>query len=83
MNNEIGAVGHPRTTLLTANDNGIFEATAPIGNGQATICARNVSNGSIYVMWYDSSRHGFIVSNVLSGTGATKGSVVAAHYVSM
>ena len=83
MNNEIGAVGHPITTVLTYNQSGIFATTKePIGpSGQATICGRDIGTGSIYVLWYDGSRNGFVVAAVIIGSAPVSNARVTVHYV--
>lgn len=69
--------------MLTYNAQGVFATTKePIGpSGQATICGRDIGTGSIYVLWYDGSRLGFVVTAVIVGSAPVINARVTVHYV--
>ena len=50
--------------------------------GQVVCAGRNLSNGAIYLLWYDSSVHGFHVGAIVSGNAPSDGESVTIQYFS-
>lgn len=47
---------------------------------QLCVTARDGSNGSLFTLWYDESKPGFVVGAVISGNAPTVGSYIRVQY---
>ena len=62
-------------------DGTVFPTTYPVrGRNQYTTVARNISTGSLYVLWYSESQGGFRVGATISGSAPSTNDKVVVCY---
>lgn len=68
--------------VFSTQREGFIPSNGLLPPGQVTLVARNINNGSLYVLWHQGNTETgkFIVGAVISGSVPTDGDLVALQY---